>query len=412
MLKAVALLLCVNVPLPVHGDGCSAAAADAAAGATSAAHCVDLGESAALIQRSSRDPSSLDLMDSDYLDDADNPLERFSMGFTGNREEQRAHVELERIARSELREKRAQRFAMALKGDKGAALVQDEFDCKEEVEHWKMGWSDNKKAYCCNKAGVGCDEEDHGQVGKEKTQPHTEHEETEAAPSEGEFDCKEGMERWKLGWSDAKKAYCCKKARLGCAEGDAAQFIKQHNQSSNESIETNGTNTTCVTRADPRTEHRWYATASPPGTPCVFGVDDRDEGSHCIFEQETYGSLGWCWTSTDKTTFGACSESCPLYGPSAVLGNEIRKMGKELKEVIHEEMKKVVGNTSQAVSAAVDGPAANGTKPGEGEETGKEAAANKEKTAEDEKADTKDSSDKQHGTETKDKVEETDKQGK
>merc|ERR550514_700719 len=40
------------------------------------------------------------------------------------------------------------------------------------------------------------------------------------------------------------------------------------------------TNANCVTRHDPRATS-WYAETAPDGTPCVFGVDPRDEGRHC-----------------------------------------------------------------------------------------------------------------------------------
>lgn len=55
---------------------------------------------------------------------------------------------------------------------------------------------------------------------------------------------------------------------------------------------------------------------STAGTPCVFGADFRDEGSHCIPEFE-YGSRGWCYTRMDQTSWGSCSESCDAALPEA-----------------------------------------------------------------------------------------------
>merc|ERR1711879_700161 len=47
-------------------------------------------------------------------------------------------------------------------------------------------------------------------------------------------------------------------------------------------------NSKCTTRFDERVHSMIYAT-SPPGTPCAFGLDPRDEGTHCIFEDGKYG---------------------------------------------------------------------------------------------------------------------------
>lgn len=77
----------------------------------------------------------------------------------------------------------------------------------------------------------------------------------------------------------------------------------------------------CATRADPRAE-AWWAVTSKEGTACIFGVDVRDEGSHCIPEFD-FGTNGWCWTSKDRSSWGSCNEGCPLYGPSKRLGDSI-----------------------------------------------------------------------------------------
>merc|ERR1712190_674643 len=55
--------------------------------------------------------------------------------------------------------------------------------------------------------------------------------------------------------------------------------------------------TNCTTRADPRVYTGLFTSkVAQAGTPCRFGKDDRDEGSHCIdIESGKYGSHGWCW---------------------------------------------------------------------------------------------------------------------
>mmetsp|Transcript_25191 Transcript_25191/g.57946 ORF Transcript_25191/g.57946 Transcript_25191/m.57946 type:complete len:251 (+) Transcript_25191:123-875(+) len=86
----------------------------------------------------------------------------------------------------------------------------------------------------------------------------------------------------------------------------------------------------CATRTPPE-ESVFYKTA-PPGTPCIFGVDDRDEGAHCIIDDmKQTGSLGWCWTQDDKSEWGSCTESCPLFGQEAVLEEKVLQQQKEIE---------------------------------------------------------------------------------
>merc|ERR1711972_1193627 len=85
--------------------------------------------------------------------------------------------------------------------------------------------------------------------------------------------------------------------------------------------------TNCTTRADPRvTDGIFTSNVAQVGTPCRFGKDDRDEGSHCIdVESGKYGSHGWCWT-VHKEEWGACSEYCPLGGSAGVLERRIASL--------------------------------------------------------------------------------------
>lgn len=99
----------------------------------------------------------------------------------------------------------------------------------------------------------------------------------------------------------------------------------------NASNATNGTSG-CATRKDERADG-WLAETSPEGTPCVFGVDPRDEGTHCIYENGDYGSNGFCWTSEDKSAWGSCNGNCPLYGPPAQIGKKIDGVAKQLHDI-------------------------------------------------------------------------------
>lgn len=111
--------------------------------------------------------------------------------------------------------------------------------------------------------------------------------------------------------------------------------------------------TGCATRKDPRAE-AWFATTSPEGTPCVFGADDRDEGSHCIEEYE-YGSNGWCFTAADRSTWGSCNERCPLYGASAKIEKRIDSVSKQVQGIAKHLGVKVNSSVSEATSQTTTG---------------------------------------------------------
>lgn len=75
------------------------------------------------------------------------------------------------------------------------------FDCMAEAANWELGWSDAKKEYCCKAIGVAC------------------------MPN---FNCQAGATTWMTGWSDAKKKYCCKSVGLGCrVAATAAPYISK-----------------------------------------------------------------------------------------------------------------------------------------------------------------------------------------
>ncbi|CAK0870648.1 unnamed protein product [Prorocentrum cordatum] len=64
------------------------------------------------------------------------------------------------------------------------------FDCEAGRARWRLGWSEAKKGWCC----------------KHEWWPECE---DEGYASSSPFDCEVGVQRWELGWSDAKKDWCC-----------------------------------------------------------------------------------------------------------------------------------------------------------------------------------------------------------
>jgi len=104
------------------------------------------------------------------------------------------------------------------------------------------------------------------------------------------------------------------------------------NTTANASSNASSKPVTCVTKMDSRIS-AWFTETAPEGTPCVFGVDVRDEGSHCIYDGGQFGSNGFCFTRVDGSQWGSCNSECPLYGPAAVLGKKLDKVIKVVNRV-------------------------------------------------------------------------------
>jgi len=85
--------------------------------------------------------------------------------------------------------------------------------------------------------------------------------------------------------------------------------------------------------------HKVEHATAPAGTQCMFGVDSRDEGFHCIYDHAKHGSFGWCYTKSDKSEWGSCSESCPTKGPTRVLSQRIEGLQNKIKLLLQRMQK-------------------------------------------------------------------------
>lgn len=121
--------------------------------------------------------------------------------------------------------------------------------------------------------------------------------------------------------------------------------------------------TNCTVISNPNTEpFLWWGASSEIGEPCVFGVDKRDEGTHCIdIGGSEFGSFGWCYTDEDKSSWGSCSEGCPLSGSLHKIGDML-----EERKAEHGELQKrldavmeMVNTTSTTLPPTTQAPAAN-----------------------------------------------------
>jgi len=236
-----------------------------------------------------------------------------------------------------------------------------EFDCTAGVQNWRIGWSNAKKFWCCTHEQVGCDY--NCKDGLEAEWPalkktwccKNKDVGCEFNCTEGEaanwneskatwccvnelvgcgFNCSAGHSRWQKGWSTLKKEYCCKNELLGCmfncSEDLSNRTLAWPSIKKAWCCKTEGAG--CEEKRPCLTQESKLAVGSmlrgrvaPPGTRCMFGLDERDEGYHCILEGGFYGSLGWCYTAKDRSSWGACNEDCPLFGPLKKIGDRLRK---------------------------------------------------------------------------------------
>lgn len=119
----------------------------------------------------------------------------------------------------------------------------------------------------------------------------------------------------------------------------------------------NATNCTTMETSKNQKSQAFTATIAPEDTPCVFGLDDRDEGEHCV-EQHEYGSFGWCWTKKDRSEWGSCGGTCPLVGKNKILGDRIgraEKMMKKLTSAVYKVISKFKDEPSFCMTVGTDG---------------------------------------------------------
>lgn len=187
------------------------------------------------------------------------------------------------------------------------------------------------------------------------------------------FNCSVNADNLVLGWSDEKKEWCCKNDHIGCSEPTAMPQGGTEGTANGATVKSNSTadgsnlghagpavvNEACFTRGDPLAVSSLAYAVSPPGTPCVFGVDDRDEGSHCIMDDGRYGSFGWCFTDKIRESWGSCGETCPLVGQSKILGDKLQDLNGQIAEFLNVTKTVATNTTMNATTSSPPAPADN-----------------------------------------------------
>jgi len=96
-------------------------------------------------------------------------------------------------------------------GEKAAASTTKAFDCNLGVSNWLLGWSDDKKSWCCKNANKGCRAVMQSGAVWGAGQAH--------------FDCATGFDTWQTSWSDSQKAWCCLHMNKACPAAAGAKPI-------------------------------------------------------------------------------------------------------------------------------------------------------------------------------------------
>jgi len=241
------------------------------------------------------------------------------------------------------------------------ANTECDFDCTAGFRTWRSGWSDAKKEWCCIHQQIGCDCTA-GEVANWKEGKATWCCQNDLIGCG--FNCSAGYSNWQRGWSTLKKEYCCKNELRGCtfdcSEDWSNRTLAWPPIKKAWCCKTEGAG--CEEKGPCQTIENKLAVGSmlrghfaPPGTPCMFGLDDRDEGYHCILDNGYYGSLGWCYTAKDRSSWGACNADCPLFGP-------LKKIGDRLKKDLVAPVQKF-GDRLKQLEKQLEGPLMSGSVP-------------------------------------------------
>jgi len=131
------------------------------------------------------------------------------------------------------------------------------FDCKHDADHWEDVWSAQQKTWCCAHEHVGCVGMPGGMPAPEALEP---------SDNSFQFDCHLHLSIWPSAWSVEKKAWCCRRHRLGCP--DTEQLYDCHAKDWQES------------RQWPSQKRDWCCRKHQTGCPydCQAGINNAAHG--------------------------------------------------------------------------------------------------------------------------------------
>ncbi|CAE8735922.1 unnamed protein product [Polarella glacialis] len=75
----------------------------------------------------------------------------------------------------------------------------ESYDCIAGQANWHLGWSEEKKKWCCARENVGCETQEKGS--------HDSHD---------YFDCEADVANWRNAWAPQQQTWCCRRVGVGC----------------------------------------------------------------------------------------------------------------------------------------------------------------------------------------------------
>jgi hypothetical protein len=110
------------------------------------------------------------------------------------------------------------------------------YDCDDGYANWLTEWSGQKKAWCCANAGRGCaTDATSASLTASDASPRPSILDSATTPSAAKesWDCQKDLKNFRAAWAESKKRYCCKMEGIGCeAAVEQVQFGKKFTGSS------------------------------------------------------------------------------------------------------------------------------------------------------------------------------------
>lgn len=105
-------------------------------------------------------------------------------------------------------------------------------NCAANFATWRLSWTPEKKAWCCEREGKGCEQVLAAQppaaglppaLGPPRPPPPMVRPGAPIPIGEMPFDCAAGLANWEKGWSVAKKQWCCQHGGSACPLPDPSE---------------------------------------------------------------------------------------------------------------------------------------------------------------------------------------------
>jgi len=88
------------------------------------------------------------------------------------------------------------------------------YDCEDGADKWETDWAEKRQKWCCAHKNFACNVPDPASLASHKKALA----EAEDAKAKEPFDCKAGIDNWRMGWAPGKQDWCCEHKEVACIE--------------------------------------------------------------------------------------------------------------------------------------------------------------------------------------------------